>query len=62
MHNAKKDSGLPALTVDLLEKGGHLLDNLFADLWKKINMKSLLNSSRFSKRSGTSIDELVYVL
>ncbi len=44
MHNVKPDSGLPALTVDLLEKKGNLVDNLFADLWKQINMKSLLNS------------------
>jgi len=62
MHNALKDSGLPALTIDLLETEGNMVDNLFADLWKKINMKSLLNKAGFRKRSGTPIDELVYVL
>jgi hypothetical protein len=39
-----------------------LIDNLFADLWKQMGMKALLNKAGFSKRSGTPIYELVYVL
>lgn len=62
MDTATKNNGLPALTADLLEKGGYLADNLFADLWKQIGMKTLLNKSGFSKRSGTSISDLVYIL
>jgi hypothetical protein len=36
--------------------------NLFADLWKQMGMKALLNKAGFSKRSGAPIYELVYVL
>lgn len=62
MNTATKNTGLPALTADLLEKGGFLADNLFADLWKQIGMKTLLHKSGFSKRSGTPISDLVYIL
>jgi hypothetical protein len=33
-----------------------------ADLWKQMGMKALLNKAGFSKRSGSPIYELVYVL
>jgi len=55
MNTATKNTGLPALTADLLEHGGCLADNLFADLWKQVGMKTLLNKSGFKKRSGTPI-------
>jgi SRSO17 transposase len=62
MNTATKKTGLPALTADLLEKGGCLADNLFADLWKQIGMKTLIHKSGFNKRSGTPISDLVYIL
>jgi SRSO17 transposase len=62
MNTATKNTGLPALTANLLEKGGYLADNLFADLWKQVGMKTLLNKSGFSKRSGTPISDLIYIL
>jgi len=62
MNDATKIIELPALTADLLKKNGCLADNLFADLWKQIGMKTLLHKSGFCKRSGTSISDLVYVL
>ncbi|MCK5663364.1 MAG: hypothetical protein KAI17_07750, partial [Thiotrichaceae bacterium] len=62
MNTAIKNTGLPALTANLLEKGGYLADNLFADLWKQVGMKTLLNKSGFRKRSGTPISDLVYIL
>jgi len=62
MNTATKNTGLPALTADLLEKGGYLADNLFADLWKQVGMKTLLNKSGFRKRSGTPISDLIYIL
>ncbi len=62
MNAATKHTGLPALTANLLEKGGYLADNLFADLWKQVGMKTLLNKSGFKKRSGTPISDLVYIL
>ena len=51
---------LPPLTADLLRDSGLLVDNLFADLWKQVGMKTLLNRAGFTKRSGTPIHELVY--
>jgi hypothetical protein len=39
-----------ALTADLLQSNSCLVDNLFADLWKQMGMKALLNKAGFSKR------------
>jgi SRSO17 transposase len=62
MNRDTSQLALPALTADLLRDGGLLVDNLFADLWKQVGMKTLLSRVGFSKRSGTPIDELVYCL
>jgi SRSO17 transposase len=48
------------LTANLLREGGCLIDNLFADIWKQVGMKNLLNRFGFHKRSGTPAPELVY--
>jgi hypothetical protein len=57
-----KPIALPALTANLLRDGGCLIDNLFADLWKQVGMKNLVNRVGFHKRSGTPAHELVYCL
>ena len=62
MNTATNTPELPALTANLLEKGGCLADNLFADLWKQMGIKTLLNRSGFKKRSGTPISEIIYIL
>ncbi len=62
MHGATKITELLALTVDFLHHSGLLMDNIFASLWKQIGMKSLLSRAGFKKRSGSAIDEVVYVL
>jgi SRSO17 transposase len=62
MHPDTKPTALPALTADLLRDGGCLIDNLFADLWKQVGMKTRLNRAGFRKRSGTPVHELVYCL
>jgi len=62
MNTATNTPELPALTANLLEKGGCLADNLFADLWKQVGIKTLLNRSGFKKRSGTPISEIIYIL
>jgi hypothetical protein len=62
VNTATKITELPALTADLLQSNSCLVDNLFADLWKQMGMKALLNKAGFSKRSGAPIYELVYVL
>ena len=45
MNTATKISELPALTADLLQSNGCLVDNLFADLWKEMGIKSLFNTA-----------------
>jgi hypothetical protein len=62
MHRDTNLSALPALTADLLRDNTWLIDNLMADLWKPVGMKTLLNRAQFTKRSGTPIHEVVYGL
>ena len=62
MNHGTKATGLPDLTADLLREGGCLIDNLFADLWQQMHMKSRLKRLGFCKRSGTPVDEVVYSL
>ena len=62
MHGDTTPSALPALTADLLRENGLLVDNVFADLWKQVDMETLLNRVGFNKRSGTPIPRLVFSL
>jgi hypothetical protein len=47
VNTASKITELPALTADLLQSNSCLVDNLFADLWKQMGMKALLNKAGF---------------
>jgi SRSO17 transposase len=62
MNHATKDSVLPELTADFLRIKGCLIDNVFADLWKKVGMKTMLRRCGFEKRSGASANEVMYCL
>jgi SRSO17 transposase len=62
MHRDTRPSALPSLTADLLGDRNCLVDNLFADVWKDVGMKTLLKRSGFRKRSGTPVHALVYCL
>jgi SRSO17 transposase len=62
MNRATKIIGLPALTVDLLETNGVLIDNVFASLWREIGMKTILNRAGFKKRSGTPMSDVMFSL
>ena len=62
MDRDTKPTALPSLTADLLRDGNCLVDNLFADLWKQVGMKTLLSRAGFHKRSGIPIHEVVYGL
>lgn len=52
----------PALTSDFLGKSDSLIDNIFADLWKQVGMKALLQRSGFHKRSGVGVNSVMYCL
>ena len=62
MNRATKIIELPALTVDLLNANGVLIDNVFASLWRDIAMKTVLNRAGFTKRSGTSMSDVIFSL
>jgi SRSO17 transposase len=62
MNRATKIIELPALTVDLLKANGVLIDNVFASLWREIGMQTVLNRAGFTKRSGTSMSDVIFGL
>ena len=62
MNHASKLPALPALTVDLLQESGILIDNVFATLWQQMGMKTILRRAGFNKRSGLPIAEVIYTL
>ncbi len=62
MNHPSKLPTLPALTVDLLQESGLLIDNVFATLWKQIGMNAILHRAGFNKRSGFSISEVIFTL
>ena len=62
MNNASKLPALPALTIDLLQESGILIDNMFAKLWQQIGMKTILRRAGFNKHSGFPIGEVIFTL
>jgi hypothetical protein len=54
MNYGAKVPRLPDLTANLLRDGSCLIDNLFADLWKQMGMKSRLKWLGFHKYSSNS--------
>ena len=47
MNHGAKTLQLPELTANILREGGCLVDNLFADVWKRMGMKARLNRLGF---------------
>ena len=62
MNHTSKLPALPALTIDLLQESGILIDNVFAKLWQQIGMKTILHRAGFNKRSGVPIGEVIFTL
>jgi len=52
----------PALTSDFLRSSDSPIDNIFADLWKQVGMKTLLERCGFRKRSGVEVNPILYCL
>jgi SRSO17 transposase len=55
-------SAFPALTSDFLCNSDQLIDNIFADLWQQVGMKTLLARCGFHKRSGVAVNCVMYCL
>ena len=62
MNNDTNAFAFPSLTTDFLRSNDRLIDNIFADLWKKVGMKSLLARCGFHKRSGVEVNSILYCL
>lgn len=62
MNNDLKRDSLPPLVADILDDPVTYIDNLFADGWKRLGFNGLIGKAGFSKRSGTGINEVVYLL
>jgi hypothetical protein len=62
MNRAAKIIELSALTVDLPKAGGLLIDNVFADLWREIGMKTVISRAGFNKWSGTPMSDVMFSL
>jgi len=62
MNNDTKTQSLPTLITDLLGKDGLNIDNLFADLWKRMGVATFLHRAGFHKRSGLDVTQVVYLL
>ena len=53
---------LPSLTVDLLSQENLNIDNVFNTTWKSIGFNIMLRQAKFSKRSGTPVGDITYLL
>ena len=62
MNSATKNLSLPSLTADLLNQSNLNIDNVFSSTWKNIGFQVMLCQSKFNKRSGTPVSDVVYLL
>ena len=62
MNNDTKFLDLPSLIGDLFTQHGLQVDNLFASLWTKMHIATLLHRAGFHKRSGVEVTQVVYLL
>jgi hypothetical protein len=62
MSSATKTLNLPSLTADLLGQTNLKIDNMFSSTWKSIGFNIMLRQAKFSKRSGTPVSDVTYLL
>lgn len=62
MNSATKTLDLPSLTADSLSQANLNIDNTFSSTWKSIGFNIMLRQATFSKRSGTPVGDLTYLL
>jgi hypothetical protein len=58
-HNCLRIS-ITTLTADFLRNRESMIDNIFADLWKQVGIKTLLQRCGFHKRSGVAVNPILY--
>lgn len=62
MNSATNTLNLPSLTADLLSQANLNIDNTFSTTWKRIGFNIMLRQAKFSKRSGTPVGDITYLL
>ena len=62
MNSDTSSSVLPSLTAEYLSRHDVQVDNLFSKAWQRIGFNRLLKQARFSKRSGSPVSDVVYLL
>lgn len=62
MNSDTKTLSLPSLTADLLNQVNLNIDNTFSTTWKRIGFNIMLRQANFSKRSGTPVGDITYLL
>jgi len=53
---------VPSLTAGLLSQKNLKIDNTFSSTWKSIGFNIMLCRANFSKRSGTPVGNITYLL
>ena len=62
MNSDISSSVLPSLTAEYLSRHDVQVDNRFNKAWQRIGFNKLLKQSRFSKRSGSPVSDVVNLL
>ena len=62
MNSATNTLHLPSLTADLLDQENLNIDNVFSTTWKSIGFNIMLRQAKFSKRLGTPVSDITYLL
>lgn len=62
MNSDTKTVNLPSLAADFLSQSNLNIDNVFSTTWKRLGFKAILRQAKFSKRSGTPVEDVVYLL
>ncbi len=62
LKNDTNTDSLPPLISTVVTDSKHYIDNLFANIWKKLKLNSLIRGAGFTKRSGIEVTEAVFVL
>ena len=62
MNPATNTRLMPSLIEEMLVHPGHCVDNLFARVWKSLNLNKLIQQAGFKKRTGLSVTDAVFLL
>lgn len=62
MNNDTNKRLLPSLIEDVLSDPGQCVDNVFAGVWKGLNLNNLILRTGFKKRTGVPVIEAIFLL